>query len=518
MFLARGEEESEGYVEAFSGERSVFDAPADQPAELGHYLLALRRNALLIALIVVPITAIVIGFSLAVHKTYRATARLVRDDTSGLVTPTDVETLKRQLATIQVLLGTPSVLADAAAQLQGQTVQDLQKNVSTSVDSNANIIDISAIDRDPRAAATIANAVATSFLARRTSLASAQLARAQANLRRAADQLAAQPGAGAQERAILARIEGLSVERASAGSDLQLAQAAEPPTKPFSPHPLRNGVFAFFSGLFLAVLVALTRDHLSPRVTTRELSRITGLPLLARLPSSRRSRLAALVPATARSRRHSRLLREAYEALEVSIELSLPAADQHVLLVTSANAGEGKSEVAHRLAEALAAAGHSTLLVSADPEDGPRQRYPLESNDRDRPSAGEGAVDEAVAWARVGENLAVLVGAASVVQMSRARTATALESLLEDMLQPEFRFVVIDGPPLLGAAHAQMLAGLVDDVLLVARPDRLTVENVEDVRDVLARKRANPLGLLVVDAARSTRSYVGLRDPVFEGA
>ena len=77
---------------------------------------------------------------------------------------------------------------------------------------------------------------------------------------------------------------------ASAGQELQLAQPARPPATASSPRPVQNTIFAFFAAMFIAILAALARDQLAPRVGgTRELSRLTGLPSLGAVPAPRRS-------------------------------------------------------------------------------------------------------------------------------------------------------------------------------------------------------------------------------------
>src|SRR5439155_766791 len=55
------------------------------------------------------------------------------------------------------------------------------------------------------------------------------------------------PSASAQAADIRTRLSGLVVDEANAGNDLQLAQAAEPPSGPYAPRPLRNAILAFFA-------------------------------------------------------------------------------------------------------------------------------------------------------------------------------------------------------------------------------------------------------------------------------
>ena len=60
-------------------------------------------------------------------------------------------------------------------------------------------------------------------------------------------------------------------------------------------------------------------------------------------------------------------------------------------------------------------------------------------------------------------------------------------AVLREVSQRGYDYVLVDGPPLLGMVEAQILAQRVDAVLVVARIDHLTVDNVDDLRDVLDR-------------------------------
>jgi capsular exopolysaccharide synthesis family protein len=501
------------------------EAPGDQPVELGRYFRALRRNSLLIALIVVPLTALVLVFSLLVSKTYRATARVVLSDT-GLVQAADATTMQRELATIRVLATTPSVLTRAAAHLRGESVRTLEKNVTASVDPDANIISISATDRDPRSAAAAANAVAQAYIDLRSSAEQAQLKRDRANLLQLMENVRNAPNGAAQSAAVQDRLNQISVQQASAGSDLDLAQPARPPSAPYSPRPVRNAVFAFFAAVLLAILAALAREHFVRRLDgPRELSRLLLMPILSSVPLTRRAR--------GRRRWHARGLElEAYEALGASFEFQLPAAEhQRSILVTSAVSGEGRSEVSARLAQALADSGHSTLLVDADP------RYPtiheffglpagLGLGGLVRAVRSEGrnlhdVVDDALANAHLTDRLSVLTGGERAARPSRllAGDGSEVAAILDELSHRPFDYVVIDGPPMLGVVDAQILARKVDAVLIAARLDRLTVENVHDLRELLDRHEIKPLGLFVTGAQATVSHYLlNGREVVLEDA
>ena len=76
-----------------------------------------------------------------------------------------------------------------------------------------------------------------------------RIARARQQLEAEITRLEGAPNAGIQIGAIRDRISELAVSEASAGSDLSIAERAEPPDAPASPRPVRNGVLAFFAAL-----------------------------------------------------------------------------------------------------------------------------------------------------------------------------------------------------------------------------------------------------------------------------
>src|SRR3954447_19778163 len=104
---------------AWTGGREADDEPVDVP----RYLAALKRGWPLIVLLTVLMTVTVLLLSLALAKSYRATATLVLDDRAGAFESSDVETITRRLATVQALLTTTPVLAQAAKSLPDESAQ-----------------------------------------------------------------------------------------------------------------------------------------------------------------------------------------------------------------------------------------------------------------------------------------------------------------------------------------------------------------------------------------------------------
>ncbi|TML48888.1 MAG: hypothetical protein E6G21_11375 [Actinobacteria bacterium] len=475
----------------------ALEPPPEQPVDVRKYANALRRSRLLIAAIVVTLTGLVLALSLILPKTYSAKATILLDESPEITASADAE---RRLATIQTLLTTRGVLATAARRLPGESADTLTGKIHAAVDPAANIIRIRASAASPRNAARIANAVANAFLARQRSFELRRVQAARARLVDAMARLRGTPGSRGEIALIRERLSELSVSEANAGSELQLAEAAEAPATADSPRPFRNALFAFVAALFIAVLAALGRERIAPRLGgARELEELTGLPVLTEIQLGRGG-LAG----------QGSVERESYDALAGVIGMQLPPGRQHILFITSAFADEAKEKVTAGLGRALAQAGETTLVVDADlrrptleqlfgMEPAPGLAEILAAARNGDADAAGGMITEPPASAsgrRAAGSLAVLgAGNASGGPLS----AEALEIFFDELSRSAFTYVVIQGPPMLSPADSRLWIQRVDGVIVVSRPDRLAPGDVLKARERLERVGGHVLGHVVVD-------------------
>lgn len=508
-----------------AGSRSQ-ESPHDDRVETLRYLEALRRSRWLILGIVVALSGVVLLASLLAAPSYDATTRIVVDPSIGGL-QTDATTVQRELATINALATTPQVLQSASRAIGGTNADQLQKSVESSADPDANVISIVASAGDPRRAAAVANAVARAFLAEQQSTQVQRLNNARRSLLDEIRSLQAggQSDTNTQQQisALQERAAELSVETASAGTQLQIAEAASPPDGATSPRPVRNTLLALFAALLIAVLVALARDQLSPRVgSQRELGQILGLPVIGAIP---------VVPARFRRRRVTTAgEHEAYQSLGAALRLALAPDVQHVILVTSATHAEGKTTVAAHVGALLSQAGHHTILVSGDLR---RPRlddiYGLQ---------GQRGLSDLLAHARAegidGDMLAsclhaqpnrdphagpleVLSAGTETADPARLLTSEPVDKVFDALRLHQASFVVIDAPPLLGVADAQVMATYCDDILVVARLNRLSLATAANLRDLLTRIATRRLGAVVIgDRSETSPYYAGVRTRLAE--
>jgi capsular polysaccharide biosynthesis protein len=237
----------------------------EEPIELRRFLDALRESRYLIIGILAIVTIGVLLISLVLPQSYRATAKVVLASEAASESG-DSDFLTRELSTMRALLTTPEVLRSAANRLPGETKETLEEKVHASVDPGANVMNVAATDSDADGAAEIANTVSSTFIDKHVAAERQRLRREHSDLLSELSRLRASGELGAQGTALRERLGQVIVMEARVGSNLQLAERAEPPSDPRSPHPIRNTVLAFLAAAVIAVLVALGRQSLAPLV------------------------------------------------------------------------------------------------------------------------------------------------------------------------------------------------------------------------------------------------------------
>ncbi len=200
------------------------------------------------------------------------------------------------------------------------------------------------------------------------------------------------------------------------------------------------------------------RDHLDPETVAVAASR-NGYRALILKPNPESLLVFASQPAGAAA--------EQYRQLRRNLTEHFP--EGATLMVTSPAQAEGKTMNSLNLAWCLAESGAPTLLVEAD------LRRPTIARVLESPvpqgveTAFRGEVDPKMAVAAV-EGLPLYVAAvAKPVKEPGQLIKSSGTRRFMDWARGEFRWVVIDAPPVLPAADALELSPLADACLLVAR-------------------------------------------------
>jgi tyrosine-protein kinase len=239
--------------------------------------------------------------------------------------------------------------------------------------------------------------------------------------------------------------------------------------------------------------VAIMLDRSDSRLRAKDqVERRFGLPVLAEVPLlALRDRSRAAVVAFEREPR----VAEAYRGLRTALQSA--ASLRQLVVVTSPEAGDGKSTTTANLAMAYAEAGQSVLLVSwdlwrplsprvFDAEEGPGVADYLNGN---ASSLVRYVQDTSIPGVRI--ITAGLGGHHTYTQIEHARR------LLEEA-RTLANIVIVDTAPILSASVTRELVTLADAVVVVCRAGRTTGPVADRCAELLERIGAPALGVVLV--------------------
>ncbi len=277
----------------------------------------------------------------------------------------------------------------------------------------------------------------------------------------------------------------------------QIVEPANLPTSPASPnHPL-NAALGLLVGLALAVGLAFLRERLDDRLRGRaDLEAQAGAPVLAVVPKVadwRRKGDTLLVTVSEPKSGPA----EAYRTLRTGLLYVASQQAVKTVLVTSAQAKEGKTATVANLGVALAQAGKRVIVVSADLRNPRLHRFFNSRNGLGLTGVlgGQARAREALVKPGV-SNLSLLPSGALPGKPAELLGSEAMAKLLADLRQ-EAEFVLLDTPPVLPVADPLALVPLADAVLLVADAERTSRGVVAHARAQLDQVQAPVIGAII---------------------
>ncbi|MFB3068459.1 MAG: GumC family protein [Acidobacteriota bacterium] len=328
---------------------------------------------------------------------------------------------------------------------------------------------------------------------------------------------------------LLRRIKEAGVTAGLRSSNIRIVDPALIPSQPTRPRKKLNIMLAAVVGLLGGVSLAFLREHMDNTIKSpSEVERLTGLPLLAVVPKYTKLKEtgnkkplpmlaqgedevdlhAAYVVTHERPSSH---VAEAFRALRTSLLLSQVDSPPQVILVTSALSGEGKTTATLNLGVTLAQLGDRTLVLDGDLRKPALAQGLRGSHDEDAGLTsyltGRCSLRQAAFTHPFISNLDVMptgpIPPNPAEILSSRRMREAIGSLRKD-----YKFIVVDSPPVLSVTDAVILSVLVDRVLLVVRSNETEKAPLLRTRDLLASVGSPLLGIIVNAAdLRSSPHY-----------
>lgn len=480
---------------------------------------------------VLGVLALVVGSALAYSLTrtpiYEAEARVQARPT--VLTTTDPAGTELNMET-EVQIATSNNVAAIATDKLGvdQSDPELLNNLEVAVEGTTEILILTYSDPNPRFAQRAAQAFAEAYLENRTETANQDLATLAApieqeieDINRELAEVQAELDENPDDSALAGRVTELVSDRAIARDELNdlaapaslsvgtVIREAERPAAPASPDHALNFAMALLVGSGLGVGAAFVQERLDDRLRGRaDLESHAGVPVLAVVGSVRSWRRRDQIKLVTLSETESSVA-EAYRTLRTGVLFDAASNNTKMILVTSAEAGDGKTTTTANLGVSLAQAGKKVALVSADlrrprlqdffgKDQGPGLTNVL---------AGELTLSEALSRLTQMQNVTLLPSGPVPGNPAELLSSQSMRSLMLE-LRSEADFILIDAPPLLAVADSLMLAQLVDGVILLADAGRTHRSAVHQTRQLLTRVNARVIGAVLNNFEVSrTRAY-----------
>ena len=289
---------------------------------------------------------------------------------------------------------------------------------------------------------------------------------------------------------LLEKLKETGVSTSMKATNIRVIDPAYPPKKPDSPRIPLNLSLALLLGLSLGIGVAFLQEHLDNSFKTAgEIERFLQLPALASVPAIEPStngnghglyararhlandkhRSTSIVPSWNRIEGNGQNtpLAEAFHELRTSVLLSTAKHPPRTLLVTSAKGGEGKTTVAANLAVSLSQLGEKVLLIDADLRRPSIHKFFGVPNTSGLVNFLTGNPDwRSLLSSAAPVGLSVLPSGPVPPNPADLLSSDYMPVLIREASK-EFKFIVLDSPPLLNLADSRVLATLVDGVILV---------------------------------------------------
>ena len=291
---------------------------------------------------------------------------------------------------------------------------------------------------------------------------------------------------------LLERFNELNATAGATSNNISLVDRADVPRQPSSPNLPLNLALAMLAGLVLAGGFVFVRELFDDTIRSPDdVEAKLGLPLLGLIPRADDDEVEGAKNTDVSE------IGEAYRSLVANLRFATPAGLPRSILITSAQAAEGKSTSAQAMAFNLARLGRKVLLIDAD-----LRRPTLHRLLDVKPAhgltevlAGQVSLDEAVYPSELA-TLSYLTAVPIPPDPSLVLGSPRLADVIGEA-RNAYDIVVIDSPPMLGLSDTANLAAHADALVITIDASRSHRGAVKSALRRLEIVHANVLGAIL---------------------
>ncbi len=295
---------------------------------------------------------------------------------------------------------------------------------------------------------------------------------------------------------LLQKLNETNIAASIQNNNVRLLDRAVVPTRPVWPRKRQVALVGLLGGLLLGAGFVLLRDALDNTLKDADdVERHLHLELLAAIPRYGKD--------------DATLATEAYQNLRTALLFSRRGDEGQVVLVTGTAPGEGKTTTLLNVAKLLAVSGESVVVVDCDLR---RANLHLRLNVPREPGFTDFFVK--------GQNMGALARSTRVANLSviaagplppnppallaRPELATALLAL-----KRQYRWVLVDSPPVAAVTDALLLAQRADSTILVVQQNKVDRAMVKRALAALRKVTPNVIGAVLNAVDVKSKGYYG---------
>ena len=195
---------------------------------------------------------------------------------------------------------------------------------------------------------------------------------------------------------------------------------------------------------------------------------------------------------------HKSITAESYRSLRTNIQYSSIDKQVKTLVVTSSNAGEGKSTVAGNLAYTFFQNGKRVLIIDCDLRKPSLHRKFNVSNEEGLTDVLVGTSKLNNVMKKIDDNLYLLTTGTLPPNPAEIIGSNTMENFLEQC-KINFDYIILDTPPILPVTDSKLLAIKADATVVVVRSEISKSKHVSQAFKELEKVNANIIGTILND-------------------
>jgi capsular exopolysaccharide synthesis family protein len=300
--------------------------------------------------------------------------------------------------------------------------------------------------------------------------------------------------------ALLQRYKEIGVAGGIGMAPVSIVDRADPPGAPFKPNLLLNLILGLGFGLLAGVAGAVGLEFANDTIKTREDVRTKlRLPCLGTVPKT-----SAKDTFVEDLKNPTSLVSEAYSTIVAALRFSTDDGMPKVLLVTSAQPGEGKSSTALAIAQNFARREKSVLLIDSDLR---KPAFKAASDDigLTKLLTSEDKIDGHIVETQH-DNLSLLPSGPVPPNPADLLSTGRIRAIIAEAAE-RFELVVIDGPPTIGLADSPLLASAAGHVLFVVESGKTRTRAAIEALNRIESTGGHLLGAALTKATEMAGRY-----------